>query len=190
MKSIASPTKQQNIILVDSNNSCIGYADKLSCHQNEGSLHRAFSVLIFNTDSELLLQQRSAEKMLWPNYWSNSCCSHPHPNETTDNAASRRLREELKLNTVLHEIYSFQYHAQYKDVGCEREFCSVFVGVSNDKPQPNPREVSAYQYINAEKIDQAIKSEVNTYTPWFILEWNTLRKNHWNEIQQLIAENS
>ena len=188
MKPTASPTPQQNIILVDSNNSCIGYADKLSCHQNDGTLHRAFSVLIFNTDNQLLLQQRSAEKMLWPNYWSNSCCSHPHPNETTKNAARRRLNEELQLSTTLHEMYSFKYHAQYKDVGSEREFCSVFVGISNDLPQPNPKEVSAYQYISVEEVDRTVNTQTNTYTPWFILEWETLRKNYWDKIQQLISE--
>jgi isopentenyl-diphosphate delta-isomerase len=185
MKPSSSATNQ--LILVDSNNACIGYSEKLTCHQNEGMLHHAFSVLLFNRHGELLLQKRSQKKMLWPGYWSNSCCSHPYRDEHILAAAQRRTVEELGLKCNLYPIYEFQYFARYKDVGAEHEFCSVFVGVTDEKANACPQEASELCSLGAAEIDNKIKNEPELFTPWFKMEWQTLREQYWNEIEQLIT---
>src|SRR3984885_16065783 len=120
------------LILVDQTDREVGHMSKTECHQARGTLHRAFSLLIFNPAGELLLQQRSASKRLWPLYWSNSCCSHPRRAESMESATRRRLREELGLRCPLHFLYKFQYQAQFDPVGAEHELCSVFIGRCTD----------------------------------------------------------
>ena len=88
------------LILVNEKDEEIGYKTKSVCHFGEGILHRAFSIFIFNTKEQLLMQKRSSQKNLWPNYWSNSCCSHPRKGEKIESAASRRLAEELGLSYI------------------------------------------------------------------------------------------
>ena len=94
-KIVSDPNEQ--LILVDSDDNKIGYSSKSECHKGEGNLHRAFSVFIFNSSGQLLIQKRSSNKELWDLHWSNSCCSHPRKNERTKSAAIRRLEEELGI---------------------------------------------------------------------------------------------
>jgi isopentenyl-diphosphate delta-isomerase len=84
--------------------------DKMEAHQ-KGVLHRAFSVFIFNNRGEMLLQQRALNKYHSGGLWTNACCSHPGPGETTRSAATRRLQEEMGFSVALEEIFSFTYKA-------------------------------------------------------------------------------
>src|SRR5579863_2464449 len=112
-------TDCESLILGDPADREVGYMSKTECHQGRGTLHRAFSLLIFNERGELLLQQRSAAKRLWPLFWSNSCCSHPRGEETMEAATQRRMREELGITCALRFLYKFQYQAQFDATGAE-----------------------------------------------------------------------
>jgi len=94
------------VILVDKNDKQIGIEEKMTAHR-QGLRHRAFSIFIFDSKSRLLLQKRSASKYHSPNLWSNTCCSHPRPGESTEIAAHRRLQEEIGINTELHLVSKF-----------------------------------------------------------------------------------
>ena len=85
------------LILVDSDDQEIGLMDKTLCHEDQGKLHRAFSIFLFNRSGEVLIQQRATSKLLWGDFWSNTCCSHPRAGESIDSAASRRIEEELGI---------------------------------------------------------------------------------------------
>ena len=167
----------EELILVDAEDNEIGHLDKASCHRGEGVLHRAFSIFIFNLDGELLLQQRSADKPLWPLYWSNTCCSHPRRGEQQALAAQRRLQQELGLRTSLQFVYKFQYHAPYNGHGSERELCTVFLGQSEQPPRPNPNEVAAWRFVSPADLSEELRSDTNgeRFTPWFRMEWERLR---------------
>ena len=123
------------LILVDEDDRRLGHLSKSLCHEGRGVLHRAFSLLIFNGLGELLIQQRSSAKRLWPLYWSNSCCSHPRRSETMEAATRRRLSEELGIRCDLKFLFKFQYHAQFDDNGAEHEICSVYIGRSEASPE-------------------------------------------------------
>jgi len=166
------------LILVDHDGSEVGVMSKAECHQGEGRLHRAFSVFLVNSSSEILLTQRSSEKVLWPGYWSNSCCSHPRKGEDDFAAAVRRVDEELGMKAELQEIYEFEYKASYLDIGSEHELCKVFVGLSNSEVQPNRNEISDFKWMTADEIDDLISKGTEQITPWFKMEWNYLRQNH------------
>ena len=175
----------EKLILVNSKDEEIGWEDKASCHLGDGILHRAFSIFIFNDNDELLIQKRSEQKILWPLFWSNSCCSHPRKGEKIESAAHRRLEEELGIKSNLKYLYKFQYQVAYKDVGSENELCSVFIGKSNGLVQVNKNEIAEWKYIRAEDLDKELSENTEIYTPWFKMEWAHLRKENWQEIQQL-----
>ncbi len=163
------------LILVNEQDEILGYDTKAACHHGQGRLHRAFSILLFNQRRELLLQQRSAEKLLWPLYWSNSVCSHPRKGESYDDAAARRLIEELGVSAPLRQVFSFEYHAEFGQIGAEHEHCVVFVGQMSDQPiHPNPAEIADWKFIGVDAVEQELTRNQERYTPWFQLEWKRM----------------
>jgi isopentenyl-diphosphate delta-isomerase len=167
------------LILVDEADRSLGFLSKTLCHEGRGVLHRAFSLLIFNEDGELLIQQRAASKRLWPMYWSNSCCSHPRSDETLEAATQRRLYEELGIKCPLHFLFKFQYQAQFDATGAENELCSVYVGRSRDSIRADSAEIRDWRWIGAEALNREIAAEGGrTFTPWFLLEWARIWRDH------------
>jgi isopentenyl-diphosphate delta-isomerase len=166
------------LILVDEDDREIGFIDKASAHVGQGVLHRAFSLFVFNPQGELLLQQRAPGKRLWPGFWSNTCCSHPRRGETLDKAIHRRLNEELGLQCPLQYLFKFEYQAQFDAEGAEHELCWVYAGRSADMPTVNVNEISALRYISPDALDAEIAARPQTFTPWFKIEWERLRREH------------
>jgi len=156
------------LILVDENDQVLGKMEKLEVHQR-GLLHRAFSLFIFNTKGQLLLQQRADEKYHSPGLWTNTCCSHPVFGEELADAVSRRLREELGMQAPSQHAFSFIYHITFDNGLTEHEFDNVFVGVSDDVPNPDPREVKHWKYMKPEEIALDLKASPESYTEWFKL---------------------
>ena len=173
------------LVLVDEHDEIRGYASKWDCHQGEGQLHRAFSVFVFNRHNELLLQQRSSQKPLWPLYWSNSCCSHPRIGEEEASATRRRLWEELSLELAPTFLYRFRYHARYGEVGAEHELCSVYIARSDAPVTFNDSEVADWRYMAPEALDNELDVNAQDYTPWLKLEWTQLRRQFWQQIEAL-----
>ena len=176
------------LILVDEADQDVGRLSKTQCHKGRGILHRAFSLLIFNDCGELLIQQRSAFKRLWPLYWSNSCCSHPRSAETMEAAIHRRLYEELGLRCPLHFLFKFQYQAQFDETGAENELCSVFIGRSTDPVKINSDEILAWRWVSPEALQGEMEAGPGNFTPWFMLEWARIWRDHRARILDLQFE--
>ncbi len=180
------------LIVVDEDNNVIGYQPKADVHAGCGTLHRAFSVFLFDTQGRLLLQQRSASKPLWPLVWANSCCSHPRRGETELEAAHRRVREELGLSADLEYVYTFTYHAPYGDKGAEHEVCSVFLGRATGEPLTNETEIADIRWMDAGALDEALAADADagpdgTYSPWLHLEWPHLRSAFADRLEPYLA---
>ncbi len=171
-------SESEELILVDSEDNEVGYRSKADCHDGPGVLHRAFSLFLFNDDGELLLQQRSAEKRLWPGYWSNSCCSHPRRGETLPIATMRRLRDELNTAAELEYIYQFCYQAEFSEAGSENELCHVYLGRIDGDIRPNDSEIEGIRFISAKDLDLELAEQPQRFTPWFIKEWRALKEGH------------
>ena len=169
----------ESLILVDEADREVGHLSKTKCHDGQGVLHRAFSLLIFNDAGELLLQQSSASKRLWPLYWSNSCCSHPRQSESMETAIHRRLYEELGLRCPLQFLFKFQYQAQFESAGSEQELCSVFIGRSGAPVRSDPKEIQALRWIRPEALQAELTGrQADQFTPWFKLEWARIWQDH------------
>lgn len=158
---------RKQLIVVNKKDQVLGYKTKKACHHGRGFLHRAFSILIFNKNGELLLQKRSREKELWPLFWSNSCCSHPVKGEETKMAAEKRLKEELGFTVPLKFLFKFSYEANYKNIGGERELCYIFRGFYEGKVSPKKKEVSGIRWMTLEDLEKEMEKKSEVFTPWF-----------------------
>ncbi len=155
----------QQVILVDEQDNEIGTMEKLDAHKAP-NLHRAFSVFIFNSRGQMLLQQRAHNKYHSGGLWTNTCCSHPYPGEENKTAATRRLQEEMGFSTAIIKAFEFIYRADFDNGLTEYEYDHVFIGEYNGDINPAKEEVENYCYKNFE----AIKSDL-LQTPWMYTEW-------------------
>jgi isopentenyl-diphosphate delta-isomerase len=169
-------TESELLILVDTHDQETGSLGKVECHDGDGILHRAFSVFLFNDRGELLLQQRSADKRLWPMYWTNTCCSHPRQGESMQAATERRLQQELNTASTLEFIYKFEYQARFGDLGSENELCWVYLGRIEREATANDAEVVALRFADEKTLQAQIESNPDDFTPWFKMEWQRLNE--------------
>ena len=153
------------VIVVDENDNAKGVMEKMEAHQ-KGVLHRAFSVFVFNSAGELLLQQRAEHKYHSGGLWTNTCCSHPAPGEEVADAVVRRLKEEMGFNCELSHAFSFIYKAHFQNGLTEYEFDHVYIGYSDSITLLNKDEVQDWKYINLQKLSQDIEENPGIYTAW------------------------
>ena len=156
----------QKVILVNEDDEVIGTMEKLEAHL-KGVLHRAFSIFIFNDKLELLIHQRAFDKYHSPGLWTNTCCSHPCPKETSLDAANRRLQEEMGMQCELIEQFSFIYKERINETIIEYELDHVFLGFSNSEPIINTEEVAAYKWISLPELNEQMHTHPNDFTIWF-----------------------
>lgn len=156
------------LVLVDDTDTAWGKMEKMEVHQL-GLLHRAFSVFVFNTKGELLMQQRASEKYHSGGLWTNTCCSHPRFGEETDFAADRRLKEEMGISCNLSYGFNFMYKVSFENGLTEHEFDHVYFGVCDDIAKPDPTEVQHSKYISLDALISDIKVNPQLYTEWLKL---------------------
>jgi len=166
------------VVLVDEENNPLATARKSETHNGDTKLHRAFSVFLFNSAGELLMQQRAFGKLTWPGVWSNSCCGHTMLNETTKQAAARRLSFELGVRGVELKMVlpDFRYRAE-KDGVVENEICPVLVGFYDQEVVPNPLEVAEIAWIGWDDFLDQIRHGKSELSPWAIEEGLLLEQN-------------
>ncbi len=157
---------EEQVVLISEQDEVLGLMDKMQAHEN-GLLHRAFSVFLFNEKGELLLQRRAAEKYHSPNQWTNAVCSHPRANESYIDAAHRRLQEELGITTDLIPKFSFIYKARVGGDLWEHELDHVFTGNYSGEFALNPEEVSEIRYISMESLAEEMRNNPENFTEWF-----------------------
>ncbi len=157
----------EKVILVDEDDNKIGTEEKLKAHQDGGKLHRCFSIFIFNDKGELMLQKRAEQKYHCPDLWTNTCCSHPRPGEPLEEAAHRRIKEEMGFDCPMEEKFTFTYKADFENGLTEHEYDHVYIGKYNGEPDPNPEEAGDWKWIKPKKLNQDIEKNPERYTPWF-----------------------
>ena len=157
---------EEKVILVDKNDNQVGLMPKIEAHE-KGVLHRAFSIFIFNSKYELLLQKRASSKYHSGGLWTNTCCSHPREGEDTLDAANRRLDEEMGIKTSLRKVYNFIYKAELDNQLTEHEFDHVFYGVCDNDPILNKDEAEDFKWVDMETLNNDIMKNEDNYTVWF-----------------------
>jgi isopentenyl-diphosphate Delta-isomerase len=161
---------EEYVVLVDEEDREIGIEKKHRVHRKKTPLHRAFSLFLFTTKKQLLLQQRAGKKKTWPLVWSNSCCGHPMPEETYEDAVIRRTRFELgiKLDRVI-KISNYRYCFS-RDGIMENEVCPIFAGFYDGRVTLNPQEVATIKWIKwGDWLKETIQHP-GRYSPWCVEE--------------------
>ncbi len=157
---------EEQVVLVDEKDNALGLMPKMEAHE-KAILHRAFSVFIFNSKGELMLQQRAASKYHSPLLWTNTCCSHQREGETNLEAGKRRLQEEMGFVAEIKEVFSFIYKAPFDNGLTEHELDHVMIGYYNDTPNINKEEVEDYKWMTLIDVKNDIKKNPDQYTEWF-----------------------
>ena len=157
---------EEFVILVDKDDRELGLMEKMEAHE-KGVLHRAFSVFVFNPNKELMLQQRAFGKYHSPGLWTNTCCSHPRKGESVEQAAHRRLMEEMGFDCELKKAFHFTYKADVGQGLTEHEFDHVLIAITDTQPEINPLEVNNWRYITIENLKLEIKESPDQFTVWF-----------------------
>lgn len=160
----------KKIILVNKRDKQIGTEEKIKAHR-EGKLHRAFSIFIFNSKGELLIQRRAKTKYHAPGLWANTCCSHPRPGKNLKTEAEKRLKEEMGIICNIKEVFSTIYNTKNEKYGglFEHEFDHIFIGKSNANPNPDKEEVEDWKWIKTGELKKDIKKNPKKYASWFKL---------------------
>jgi isopentenyl-diphosphate delta-isomerase len=174
------------LILVDDHDKPWGKLEKDQVHQL-GLLHRAFSVFIFNSKGELLLQKRADEKYHSGGLWTNTCCSHPRFGEELKDAVARRMQEEMGLTCETKFIFSFLYKTSFENGLTEHEFDHVYYGKSDDLPQPNASEVSEWKYIDLASLEKDLNLSPEKYTVWLKICLPRIMEHFSSGVKKVVA---
>ncbi len=158
-------TVSEKLIIVDENDNQISTGEKLKIHR-QGILHRCFSIFVFNSEGNLLLQKRSRSKYHSGGLWTNTCCSHPRAGEAIEIEVHRRLKEEMGFDCNLKELFSFIYKAELDNNLTEYEYDHVFSGVYDGEIIANPEEVEDFRWIKPALLLKEINSEPKRFTVW------------------------
>ncbi len=174
MDANATGDMEERVILVDERDREVGTRAKLSAHV-DGKLHRAVSVFVFDADENMLLQRRAAAKYHSGGLWSNTCCGHPRPGESSEEAAHRRLREEMGFDCRLRPVLNFIYRSELENGLFEHEYDHVFVGRFEGTPAPNPDEVDDWRWVSVEDVTVDELANPKRYSVWFAIALKKLR---------------
>ena len=166
-------TAKNEVIVVNEKDEWMGTMDKMEAHLS-GTLHRAFSVFVLNNNNELILQQRALHKYHSGGLWSNTCCSHPMPAESTLAAAHRRLQEEMGFDCELKPIFTLRYKANVGEL-IENEYDHIYLGTYNGDVKINKEEVSDYKLISLKKLEDELANKPNSFTPWLHLAFQQFK---------------
>jgi len=185
------------IIRVDESDNEISAASKVEAHHSSGILHRAFSVLLFDSKNRLLLQKRASDKVTFPNVWANSCCSHPLYSESerelddalgVKRAAIRKLNQELGISEDQVPISDFKfitkmmYSSRMNEEWIEREIDHILIIKADVDVNFNDNEVSEIKWVNREELEDLLVAEVEgdgEIAPWFRCIASRLMTDEW-----------
>lgn len=169
---------QEEVILVNENDEPVGVGEKLATHTS-AALHRAFSVFIFSSAGKLLMQKRTITKYHSKGLWSNTCCGHPRPGESTEAASHRRLFEEMGFQCDVKKVFSFTYYAKLDNGLFEHEYDHVFFGQFDGNPNPSPNEVDEWKWIDLAALKIEMQNRPEDFTYWFKLSLDTVCQHVW-----------
>ena len=193
---------------VDENDRVIDSVSKIDCHRGKGIRHRAFSVLIFDSEDRLLMQQRSSEKITFPGIWANSCCSHPldienengDPVEGVIHASKRKMLQELGIplevssNWEFNHIGRFEYSCRWDDDWIEHEIDHVLIVRASPSLSINRNEIKDTKWLNHQEIIQMLEGENEwkdaIVAPWFRMIWKHFIEPHYPNMDALLGSSS
>jgi len=166
------------IVLLDMDGTPIGTASKAAAHGPDTALHLAFSCYVLNADGKLLITRRALSKKTWPGVWTNSFCGHPRPAEPVLSAVHRRADFELglEISEVALALPLFRYRATDSRGTVENEVCPVYVARTDGDPDPDPREVAEFVWVEPGAVARAASQTPWAFSPWMVMQLEQLER--------------
>ena len=163
---------EDEVVLLDESGTPVGRAPKSAAHGPDTALHLAFSCHVLNALGEVLVTRRALTKQAWPGVWSNSFCGHPKPAESLASAVRRRAEFELGIELAEVELALplFRYRATDANGTVENEVCPVYIAITADEPDPNPREIAEFAWVAPEELGRAVEAAPWAFSPWLVLQ--------------------
>lgn len=158
---------EEQVVLVDEQNNVLGITPKATVHTNNTPLHRGFSVFLFNKRKQFLVTQRAKTKKTFPGVFTNSFCGHPALDETPEQAAKRRVKQELGIDrlTIL-KTFPYRYSCTGENGIQENEICPVMIAVTDQEPVINKVEVEQYYWQDWQAFLADQKQFPEKYSLW------------------------
>lgn len=162
------PPTEESVVLLDEEGHDVGVLPKRLAHHADTPLHLAFSCYVFDPAGRLLVTRRAGHKKTWPGVWTNSCCGHPAPGESMDDAVRRRLDDELGLTAgdVRLLLPRFRYRAVMPDGVVENEMCPVTMTTVAGDPAPSPDEVDGWEWVPWHEFAASVMTGERPISPW------------------------
>ncbi len=164
----------EKVVLVDEQDNELGLMEKMEAHE-QGLLHRAFSVFVMNAAGDIMMQQRAFDKYHSGGLWTNTCCSHPRKGESPEEAAHRRLQEEMGFDCEMRKMFEFVYRAEFENGLTEHEYDHLFVGYFNGIPRLNPEEAASWKWMSMDELNRDLVENPADYTEWFKIIFDRFR---------------
>jgi isopentenyl-diphosphate delta-isomerase type 1 len=160
------------VVLLDAHDQPIGTADRATVHGTATPRHLAFSCYVFDDHGRVLLTRRALTKVAWPGVWTNSCCGHPRPGESSDDDVRRRLAEELGTTVTDIDLVltDFRYRAVDSSGVVENEFCPVWVARLAGPVRPDPAEVAETAWVAWPDLIALVDSVPALLSPWCVAQ--------------------
>jgi len=160
------------VVLLDERDLPVGEAPRRSVHTDRTPRHLAFSCYLFDERGRVLLTRRALEKATWPGVWTNSCCGHPRPGETAEDAVRRRVAQELGAGVEGLELVlpDFGYRAVDASGIVENEACPVWVGRLSGVLRPDPSEVCEHAWVKWDDLVRVADTAPAMISPWAALQ--------------------
>lgn len=174
-------TSRDDVVLLDPRGRAIGAMPKLEAHRR-GRFHAAISVLIRDSAGRLMLHRRASAKYHSGGLWTNTCCSHPRPGESSAAAATRRLGEEMGFQAPLAPLFAMRYRARVGEL-IEHELVHVFGGVFDGDAEPDPAEVGDWRWTDYAALRRDFAVRPAAYTVWF----GKFLRRHADDIARFVA---
>ncbi len=164
----------ERVVLLDAEHQPSGTALKSDVHDADTALHLAFSSYVSDGRGQVLLTRRALHKRTWPGVWTNTCCGHPQPGESFDDAVRRRMVDELGLEVgeLSCALPDFAYRAVDASGVVENEVCPVFVARTHpgSTVTPNASEVMEWRWVPWESLAAAVRATPFAFSPWSVLQ--------------------
>lgn len=158
---MSTPSESDLIDIVSDEDVPVGVIERGEVHES-GANFRVSHVFVLNSSDQLLLQELGTERTHQPFRWGSSVAAHVLAGESYEDAAKRRVREELLINIPLTDKFKIRVQE-----GTSIKFVTLFVGRSDVARIGEPKHSAALAFRDLDSVRAEMAANPATFTDTF-----------------------